>query len=99
MSSRAQRNNARGPGARGASDADGATVATEADRRAQELGAQLLNAARPDMDVTLDKEGYPAVLVKPRDFFSFLEALATYNNRTQAVKDKALVLGWALASY
>ncbi len=66
-------------------------MATETDRRAQELGAQLLNAARPYLDVTLDKEGYPVAL-KPRDFFAFLEALTGDNNRTQAVKDKALVL-------
>ncbi len=41
--------------------------------------------------VKLDKAGYP-VAITPRDFFAFLEALTAYNNRTQAVKDKALVL-------
>lgn len=86
-SSRERRNNAR----RGASDADIARVATETDRRAQELGAAMLNAARPYMDVNLDKQGLP-VAVTPRDFFAFLEALTTYNNRTPAMKDKALVL-------
>jgi hypothetical protein len=86
MPSRARRNNARG----GASDADEARVATETDRRAQELGAAMLNAARPYMDVKLDKDGVP-VAVMPRDFFAFLEALTTYNNRTPAMKDKALV--------
>jgi hypothetical protein len=43
------------------------------------------------MDVTLDKDGLP-VAVKPRDFFAYLEAITTYNNRTPAIKDKALVL-------
>ena len=62
--------NARG----GTSDADGAEVVTEAERRAQELGAAMLNASRPYMDVKLNKEGYP-VAVTPCDFFAFLEAL------------------------
>ena len=66
-------------------------MATETDRRAQELGAAMLNAARPYMDVNLDKQGLP-VAVTPRDFFTFLDALTTYNNRTPAMKDKALVL-------
>lgn len=66
-------------------------MATETDRRAQELGAAMLNAARPYMDVNLDRQGLP-VAVTPRDFFAFLEALTTYNNRTPATKDKALVL-------
>jgi hypothetical protein len=66
-------------------------MATETDRRAQELGAAMLNAARPYMDVKLDKDGLP-VAVTPRDFFAFLEALTTYNNRTPAMKDKALAL-------
>ena len=42
----------------GASDADGAEGVTEAERRAQELGAAMLNAARPYIDVKLDKHGY-----------------------------------------
>ena len=66
-------------------------MATETDRRAQELGAAMLNAARPYMDVNLDRQGLP-VAVTPRDFFAFLEAVTTYNNRTPAMKDKALVL-------
>ncbi len=50
----------------------------------------MLNAAGPDimMDVKLDMHGLP-VAVTPRDFFAFLEALTTYNNRTPAMKDKA----------
>ncbi len=40
-----------------ASDADGAAGTTETDRRAKELGAAMLNAARPYMDVKLDKMG------------------------------------------
>ncbi len=44
------------------SDADGARVATETDRRARELGAAMRNAARPYMpvarDVKLDKEDF-----------------------------------------
>jgi hypothetical protein len=51
----------------------------------------MLNAARPYMDVNLDRQGLP-VAVTPRDFFAFLETLTTYNNRTPAMKDKALVL-------
>ena len=51
----------------------------------------MLNAARPYMDVNLDKQGLP-VAVMPRDFFVYLEALTTYNNRTPAMKDKALLL-------
>ena len=51
----------------------------------------MLNAARPYMDVNLDRQGLP-VAVTPRDFFAFLEAVTTYNNRTPAMKDKALVL-------
>ncbi len=51
----------------------------------------MLNAARPYMDVNLDRQGLP-VAVTPRDFFAFLEAVTTYNNRTPALKDKALVL-------
>jgi hypothetical protein len=68
-------------------------VATETERRAQELGNAMLNrdAARPYMDVDLDRQGLP-VAVTPRDFFAFLEAVTTYNNRTPAMKDKALVL-------
>ena len=66
-------------------------MAAETERRAQELGTALLNAARPYMDVNLDRQGLP-VAVTPRDFFAFLEALTTYNNRTPAMKDKALVL-------
>ena len=66
-------------------------MATETDRRAEQLGAAMLNAARPYMDVNLDRQGLP-VAVMPRDFFAFLEALTTYNNRTPAMKDKALVL-------
>ena len=68
-------------------------MATETERRAQELGNAMLNrdAARPYMDVDLDRQGLP-VAVTPRDFFAFLEAVTTYNNRTPAMKDKALVL-------
>jgi hypothetical protein len=54
-----------------ASDADRAAGTTETDRRAKELGAAMLNAARPYMDVKLDKDGYP-VAVTPRDFFAFV---------------------------
>jgi hypothetical protein len=46
----------------------------------------MLNAARPYMDVNLDRQGLP-VAVTPRDFFAFLEAVTTYNNRTPAMKD------------
>ena len=66
-------------------------AATETDRRAEQLGKSMFNAARPYMDVNLDRQGLP-VAVTPRDFFAFLEALTTYNNRTPAMKDKALVL-------
>ena len=79
--------NARG----GASDANGAEVVTEAERRAQELGAAMLNAARPFIDVTLDRQGYP-LAIQPRDFFTFMEAHAAFNNRTPNVTEKALVL-------
>ncbi len=73
-------------------DADGARVATETERRAQELGNAMLNAARPYMDVNLDRQGLP-VAVTPRDFFAFLEAVTTHNNRTPAMKDKASGIG------
>ena len=79
--------NARG----GASDANGAERVTEAERRAQELGAAMLNAARPYIDVTLDSKGYP-LAIQPRDFFTFMEAHAAFNNRTPNVTEKALVL-------
>ena len=79
--------NARG----GASDANGAEGVTEAERRAQELGAAMLNAARPYIDVTLDRQGYP-LAIQPRDFFTFMEAHAAFNNRTPNVTEKALVL-------
>jgi hypothetical protein len=42
----------------GTSGADGASGGTEADRRARELGAAMLNAARPYIDVKLNKEGH-----------------------------------------
>ena len=80
--------NARG----GASDANGAERVTEAERRAQELGAAMLNAARPYIDVTLDRQGYP-LAIQPRDFFTFMEAHAAFNNRTPNVTEKALVVG------
>ena len=53
----------------------------------------MLNAARPYIDVTLDKYGYP-LAIQPRDFFKFMEAHhdAAYNNRTPNVGEKALVL-------
>ena len=79
--------NARG----GASGADGAEGVTEAERRAQELGAAMLNAARPYIDIKLDKHGY-LLVIQPRDFFTYLEAHAAYNNRTPDVPKKALVL-------
>jgi len=79
--------NARG----GASGADGAEGVTEAERRAQELGAAMLNAARPYIDVKLDKHGYP-LAIQPRDFCTHLESHAAYNNRTPNVPDKALLL-------
>ena len=75
----------RGKGGRkargGTSDADGAEVVTEAERRAQELGAAMLNAARPHIDVKPDKHGYP-LAIQSRDFFAFMESHAAYNNRT-----------------
>ena len=77
-----------------ASDADGAEGVTEAERRAQELGAAMFNAARPYIDVKLDKQGYP-LTIQPREFFTFMEAraaAAAYNNRTPNVAEKALVL-------
>ena len=51
----------------------------------------MLNAARPYIDVKLDKQGYP-LTVQPREIFAFMEAHAAYNNRTQNVAEKALVL-------
>ena len=75
----------------GANDADGARGAPEAERRAQELGAAMLNAARPYMDVTLSKAGYPLAIL-PRDFFSYLESHTAYNHRTPAVLEKVLAL-------
>jgi hypothetical protein len=51
----------------------------------------MLNAARPYMDVTLSKAGYPLAIL-PREFFSYLESHTAYNNRTPAVLDKMLVL-------
>jgi hypothetical protein len=51
----------------------------------------MLNAARPYMDVTLSKAGYPLAIL-PRDFFSYLESHTAYNHRTPAVLDKMLVL-------
>ena len=51
----------------------------------------MLNAARPFIDVTLDRQGYP-LAIQPRDFFTFMEAHAAYNNRTPNVTEKALVL-------
>ena len=53
-----------------ASDANGAEGVTEAERRAQELGAAMLNAARPYIDVTLDPcahlaQPYSTILVSP----------------------------------
>ena len=75
----------------GASDADDAEGVTEAERRAQELGAAMLNAARPYIDVKLDKQGYP-LPVQSREIFHYMESLAAYNNRTQNVMDKTLAL-------
>ena len=51
----------------------------------------MLNAARPYIDVTLDKQGYPLV-IQPRDFFTFMEAHVAHNNRTPNVTERALVL-------
>ena len=75
----------------GAPDADEAEGVTEAERRAQELGAAMLNAARPYIDVKLDKQGYP-LPVQSREIFHYMESLAAYNNRTQNVLDKTLAL-------
>ena len=50
----------------------------------------MLNAARPYIDVTLDRQGYP-LAIQPRDFFTFMESHAAFNNRTPNVTEKALV--------
>jgi hypothetical protein len=51
----------------------------------------MLNAAKPYIDVTLSKEGYPNP-IQPRDFSKFMESHTAYNNRTPAVMDRVLVL-------
>ena len=51
----------------------------------------MLNAAGPYIDVKLDKQGYP-LAIQPRDFFTFMEAHAAFNNRTPNVTENALVL-------
>ena len=51
----------------------------------------MLNAARPYIDVKLDKQGYP-LPVQSREIFHYMESLAAYNNRTQNVLDKTLAL-------
>jgi hypothetical protein len=56
----------------GANDADEPRAAQDAERRAQELGAAMLNAARPYVDVKLSKAGYP-LPIQPCDFFACLE--------------------------
>jgi hypothetical protein len=57
--------------------------------RAQELGAAMLNAARPVLAARLNNQGLP-MPITAKDVFTFLEQLVAYNGRTQDVMDKAL---------
>ena len=49
-------------------------MATETERRAQELGNAMLNAARPYMDVDLDRQGLPVAVTQLRHATSSLSS-------------------------
>jgi hypothetical protein len=59
--------------------------------RAQELGAAMLNAARPVLSARMNNQGYP-IPITAKEVFTFLEQIVAYNGRTPDVMDNALFL-------
>lgn len=86
------------PSSRRSGSARGSAKPTEdgrgsstAQMRAQELGAAMLNAARPVLAAKLNHQGFP-IPITAKEVFTFLEQIVAYNGRTPDVMDNALFL-------